>query len=400
MNLLPTSSGATSKSVMIETKNLVELDIVRFLRTRDYLFVSELGRGACGRTVLLRDEVLGQLFVCKKYSPLEGLDRQMLFQNFLREIKLLHDLNHANVVRIFNYHIYPDHLAGYIVMEQVVGSDLAEHLSSSPEQINEVFEQVVDGFAHLESNKILHRDIRETNIMVSDQGIVKIIDLGFGKRVHTVDDFDKSISLNWWCVLPAEFEHGIYDFQTEVYFVGKLFEKIIQDYAIDHFKYSNVLSLMCQRSPKDRAQSFADVQGSIVGNLFLEIDFSDSERRAYKYFADSVTERLVSLQHGKLNQDIERLKTGLETAYRTVMLEEFIPDAAVVLTLLINGAYSYRRFGFPVKALKGFVRLLKSVSTEKQRILLSNLNNRLNAVDPYVEKVATGFDDMDDDIPF
>jgi serine/threonine-protein kinase len=385
---------------MIEYKKLMDPNIVHFLRTRDYVFVKELGRGACGRTVLLRDDVLSQFFVCKKYSPLEGLDRQVLFQNFLREIKLLHDLNHANVVRVFNYHLYPDNLTGYIVMEQVVGSDLAEHLSSNPEQVNEVFEQVIDGFAHLESNKVLHRDIRHTNIMVSDDGVVKIIDLGFGKRVHTVDDFDKSISLNWWCDLPAEFEQSIYDFGTEVYFVGKLFEKLIQENSIDHFKYTNVLSLMCQRNPKDRVKSFADVQGSIVGDLFLEIDFSGDERRAYRYFADSVSERLVTLQHGKINQDIERLKTGLEAAYRTVMLEEFIPDAAVVLTLLLNGAYRYRKSGFPVGALQAFVRLLKTVSTEKQRILLSNLHTRLSAVAPYVEKAASGFDDMDDDIPF
>ena len=385
---------------MADVKKLVEPTIVHFLRTRDYVFVKELGQGACGRTVLLRDDILGRFFVCKKYSPLEGLDRQDLFQNFLREIKLLHDLNHANVVRVFNYHLYPDQLAGYIVMEQIVGSDLAEHLASNPEQVNEVFEQAIDGFVHLESNKVLHRDIRDTNIMVSDDGVVKIIDLGFGKRVDTAGDFDKSISLNWWCELPVEFEKSIYDFQTEVYFVGKLFERLIQENSIDHFKYTSVLSQMCQRNPKDRIKSFADVQGLIVGDLFLEIDFSDVERHAYRYFAESVTERLVTLQHGKINQDIERLKAGLEAAYRTVMLEEFVPDAAIVLTLLVNGGYRYRQTGFPVDALKGFVRLLKAVSTEKQRILLSNLHTRLNAVKPYVEKAPTDFDDMDDDIPF
>jgi eukaryotic-like serine/threonine-protein kinase len=47
----------------------MESNIVHFLRTRDYLFVKELGRGACGRTVLLKDDVLDQFFVCKKYSP-------------------------------------------------------------------------------------------------------------------------------------------------------------------------------------------------------------------------------------------------------------------------------------------------------------------------------------------
>jgi serine/threonine protein kinase len=378
--------------------------VVQFLRTRDYEFVKELGKGACGVTVLLRDDVLDQLFVCKKYSPLEGLDRNALFQNFLREIKLLHDLNHANVVRVFNYYLYPSQVAGFILMEHVVGSDIGVYLQEKPEQINEIFEQTIDGFQHLEASLILHRDIRESNLMVSESGVVKIIDLGFGKHVRASTDFDKSISLNWWCELPSEFSLGTYDFCTEVYFVGKLFEKIILENDIDHFKYTGLLSRMCQRSPKDRIVSFADAQSAIGQDLFLEIDFSEDERAAYRYFADSVSSQLVSLARGKLAQDVERIKSSLEAAHRSVMLEEHIPDAAVVLSVLLTGAYRYRRIGFPVDALRGFVRLLKMTSTEKQRILISNLHTRLNAIDAYTEppkkQQAKGFDDMDDDIPF
>ena len=43
--------------------------IVEFLRKRDYVLVKELGEGACGKTVLLHDDVLDEDFVCKKYSP-------------------------------------------------------------------------------------------------------------------------------------------------------------------------------------------------------------------------------------------------------------------------------------------------------------------------------------------
>lgn len=378
----------------------MEEKIVHFLRNKDYVFERELGRGACGKTVLLRDEVLNQYFVCKKYSPLEGLDRQSLFQNFLREIKLLHDLNHVNVVRVFNYYLYPEQLVGYIVMEQIAGSDLPGYIKDHPEQINEVFEQTIDGFCHLEQKQILHRDIRDSNLMVSRDGVVKIIDLGFGKRIETSDDFDKSISLNWWCELPEEFASGTYDFQTELYFVGKLFEQVIARNDIDHFKYRDVLGRMCQRNPRDRIASFAEVQSSISQDLFLEIDFSDAERSAYREFADNVTQRLLQIEHGKFQQDVERLKTGLEAAYRNVMLEEYVPDAAAVFSVLLSGAYKYKRLGFPVDALRGFVRLLKVVSIEKQRILLSNLHNRLNAVAPYIPKPKTGFEDMDDDIPF
>ena len=57
----------------------IDTKLVTFLRRKDYVLVKELGQGACGRTVLLRDELLDQDFVCKKYSPLPGLDRDALF---------------------------------------------------------------------------------------------------------------------------------------------------------------------------------------------------------------------------------------------------------------------------------------------------------------------------------
>lgn len=191
-------------------------------------------------------------------------------------------------------------------------------------------------------------------------------------------------------------------FGTEIYFVGKLFEKLILENRIDHFKYTEILRRMCQRSPQDRIGSFAEVRSAIGSDLFLEIDFSDDERSAYRYFADSLHQVLASLTRGKFVQDVERIKAGLEAAHRAVMLEEFVPDGSIVLGVLLVGPYSYRRSGIPVDALRGFVRLLKTSSIEKQRILISNLHTRLDSVEPYQEKKRppTGFDDMDDDIPF
>lgn len=230
--------------------------LVQFLRTRDYTWVRELGQGATGRTVLLLDDVLDEHFVCKKYSPLEGLDKELLFENFKREIKLLHQIHHPNVVRVFNYHLYPTLLTGYITMEYVDGTDIDDYVRAAPEQINEIFLQTISGFQYLEANKILHRDIRPNNILVRNDGILKIIDLGFGKKVGGSLDFDKSITLNWWCELPNEFTESVYDFRTEVYFVGKLFEKIIQDYQVEHFKYLEILKQMINRVAR---RSHADV---------------------------------------------------------------------------------------------------------------------------------------------
>ena len=91
--------------------------LVEFLRKRDFQLVKELGAGACGKTVLLYDDVINEQFVCKKYAPHYPEHKEVLFKNFIHEIKLLHLIYHKNIVRVFNYYIYPEHHTGFIVME-------------------------------------------------------------------------------------------------------------------------------------------------------------------------------------------------------------------------------------------------------------------------------------------
>ncbi|MCG8407871.1 MAG: protein kinase family protein, partial [Phycisphaerales bacterium] len=217
-------------------------EIVKFLRQKDLVLRKELGGGACGKTVLLHDPDIDELFVCKKFAPQFEPEDLDLFSGFLNEIKLLVLSNHPNVVRVFNHYVYRQQRAAFILMEYVNGSEIDEFLDSHPERASEVFEQTIDGFAYLEKLGVLHRDIRPGNILVTNDGLCKIIDFGFGKRINSTGDFDKSISLNWWCEPPNEFEHNQYDFTTEVYFVGKLFEKCILELNINEFGYKNLLA--------------------------------------------------------------------------------------------------------------------------------------------------------------
>ncbi len=369
--------------------------MIQFLRKRDYVFVKELGQGACGKTVLLRDDILDECFVCKKYSPLSAANRQELFRNFIREIKLLHEVYHQYVVRVFNYYLYPDQFTGYILMEYVDGKDIEEYLSNTPERTNEIFLQTIEGFKHLETNGILHRDIRPQNVMVRDDGIVKIIDLGFGKRIQNAGDFGKSISLNWWCDPPPEFEEDVYDFKSEVYFVGKLFEKIIQEHNIEHFQYNRTLARMCSRGQDSRIASFFDVQKEIQSDLFHEIEYTYEELRSYRNFADSMVTHITRIENGtKYVDDVERIKDDLEGVFRKVMLEETAPNSSLIIRCFLNGTYYYQRQGFSVEAVKGFLRLLKSSTHEKKRIIMANLHTRFDSIPLYSAA------EQEDDIPF
>lgn len=246
-------------------------EIISFLRRKDYSFIKDLGEGATGKTVLLHDDQIDEYFVCKKFKPCFEERRQELFNNFIREIKLLHKISHKNIVRIFNYYLYPDQSSGYILMEYVEGVDIHEYLQNHPEKINDIFFQVVSGFAYLEENSILHRDIRPPNILVSNHGRVKIIDLGFGKQIQANSDYNKSISLQGWCRPPSEFAQGRYDYRTEIYFVGKMFEEIVRK----DFQYDETLKKMCNFLFEMRQDSFKRVKMEIQVTKFSQVEFSN-----------------------------------------------------------------------------------------------------------------------------
>jgi len=373
-------------------------NVIEFVRKRNYVLVRELGQGACGKTVLLRDDVIDELFVCKKYSPYYEEHKQDFFDNFLREIKLLHDVYHQNIVRVFNYHLYPEKLTGYIIMEYVDGCDIDEYVRNNPISLANIFNQTIKGFCHLESRNILHRDIRPMNLMVTNDGTVKIIDLGFGKMVEVADDFDKSISLNWWCEPPKEFSESNYNFATEVYFVGKLFEKVAQNLEIEDFQYRSILQKMCQVDPESRFTSFIDVERELLSNMLFDIPFFGQELNKYRAFANAVTKHVVKVENGtKYADDPEKLIGRLESAYRSFMLEDEAPDCAPVLRCFLNGGFKYHKNGFKVVCVKDFISLMKSSSDEKRRIILANIQSRLDAIERYE---PPKFSDMEDDIPF
>lgn len=376
----------------------IERQVVTFLRTRDYRVIRELGEGACGKTILLHDEQIDEHFVCKKYRPYSEKLRAELFQSFCREVKLLHRLYHTNVVRVFNHYLYPKSHTGYILMEFVDGTGIDEYLQQHPDRIDHCFVQAIAGFAYLEASGVLHRDIRAQNLMVNDDGLLKIIDLGFAKHVSTAIDFKKSITLNWHCSAPAEFAHSIYDFRSEVYFVGKLFENLIAANGISDFKYASLLARMCAFNCDDRIESFKAVETAVQSGSFNEVSFDAQELGAYRHFATAVFRTVAKIHKATTYiREPDRVLAKLSELLETVRLEELIPNPTKVIDAVIAGAYHYRK-GTPdltVECLRRFVDLLRRSNDHRRRIIVSNLHAKLDAIDRYAA------DDLSrDDIPF
>lgn len=145
-----------------------------------------------------------------------------------------------NIVRIYDYFLYPEYKTGYIIMEYIQGEDIDDYfLWEDSEKINAIFVQTINAFAYLEKHGILHRDVRAANIMIDNMDNVKIIDFGFGKQ-NPLDAFEEqaSVILNWPASkVPNEIWQEIYNGKTEIFYVGYLFKNLIEKYEIKCFKY-------------------------------------------------------------------------------------------------------------------------------------------------------------------
>ncbi|WP_025742937.1 protein kinase family protein [Aquimarina pacifica] len=369
--------------------------IIQFIRSKDFKFIEEIGQGGTGRTVLLEDEIINERFVCKKYSPFYEEHKKLFFNNFKDEIKLLHLLNHKNIVRVFNYYLYPEEHTGYILMEFIKGQNISNFLKDNPDKLNDTFRQTINGFVHLEKSNILHRDIRPDNILISKEGIVKIIDFGFSKKIDFESDFDKSISLNWRYSPPNDFQEKKYDFRTELYFLGKLFEEIIKENDFQNFRYKDLLKDMVNIDYLKRTPSFFDLNRKMISELTSEITFTKEEKKTYQNFADGLESVFSNIDiDANYITDISEIIREVQEVHRNSILEDNIQNQNRLARCFIKGNFRYwKNREIKVDTVYDFSKFLISSSKERQKVILNNLWQRL-------DKIERHDPSLEDDLPF
>jgi serine/threonine-protein kinase len=366
-------------------------NIIEFLRKKDYIFLKNVGQGGTGKTVLIKDEIIDEVFVCKKYSPFYEHNKEQYFKYFIDEIKILHKIYHRNIIRVFSYYLYPEQITGYILMEFIKGKQINDFLKENPDKLNDLFMQAIEGFGYLEQNGILHRDIRPENILVSKNGTLKLIDFGFGKTI-SFDNEDNSVSLNWRYDKPNEFVNKIYDTKSEIYFLGKLFEEILLSIDDVNFKFSSLLSKMIENYD-DRISSFFDIYREIIGKSQNEIQFSKAERLTYQEFADNISEIITKMPYEtKYEKNVEQIIKKLDELYKHSSLEENIQNNNKLTSIFLHGKYTYYpKINFKVTKLFNMIKLLKGSSQDKQRVILNNLWERFDKIQRFWE---TNIDDL------
>ena len=147
---------------------------------RHYRIEAKLGEGGMGEVYRARDTVLGRE-VAVKVLPADQVRADRL-QRFLREAQAASQINHPNVVAIHD--ISESDGVHFIVMEYVAGKTLSETISPKgleTQQVVHYASQIVASLAKAHACGVVHRDLKPANIMVTTDGMIKVLDFGLAK---------------------------------------------------------------------------------------------------------------------------------------------------------------------------------------------------------------------------
>ncbi len=153
-----------------------------------YEIVCPLGAGGMGEVYRARDSHLGRDLAIKILNGKFSASEQAL-ERFEREARSISKLNHPNIVTIFELSRIAD--TCYMAMELVEGETLSELLTKGPLPLRKAISiaaQAAGGLAKAHEAGIIHRDLKPGNLMITRDGLVKILDFGLAKLAASGDD--------------------------------------------------------------------------------------------------------------------------------------------------------------------------------------------------------------------
>ncbi len=154
-----------------------------------YERVSRIATGGMGEVWRARDTVLGREVAVKVLKP-ELADDATFRARFAAEARHAAGLHHPNIASVFDYGELAEGHTPYLVMELVQGRPLSQLLVGGrpldPDQTRALVTQAADALGVAHAAGVVHRDVKPANLMVTDDGIVKITDFGIARAADQV----------------------------------------------------------------------------------------------------------------------------------------------------------------------------------------------------------------------
>jgi serine/threonine-protein kinase len=187
-----------------------------------YEILERLGGGGMALVYKAKDNLLNRIVTIKVLRD-EYADDEEFVRRFRQEAQAVASLSHPNIVNIHDVGYCEG--SHYLVMEYVEGQNLKEIIKLkaplSIEEAVEITKQICDGLEHAHDNKIIHRDIKPHNILITKGGKVKVADFGLARAVTTATvTHTKTVLGSVHYFSPEQAKGEITDEKSDIYSLG------------------------------------------------------------------------------------------------------------------------------------------------------------------------------------
>ncbi|KAJ8403116.1 hypothetical protein AAFF_G00360320 [Aldrovandia affinis] len=205
--------------------------------TQQYEPVAEIGEGAYGKVYKARDLKNGGRFVALKRVRVQTEEEGMPLST-IREVAVLRQLEsfeHPNVVRLFDVCTVSrtDRETKLTLVFEHVDQDLTTYLEKAPEPgvppetIKDMMYQLLKGLDFLHSHRVVHRDLKPQNILVTSGGQIKLADFGLA-RIYSFQMALTSVVVTLWYRAPEVLLQSSYATPVDLWSVGCIFAEMFR----------------------------------------------------------------------------------------------------------------------------------------------------------------------------
>ena len=274
---------------------------------KEYYILNKLGKGSFGTVYKVAHKNTGQtraMKIIKKDTVMLQDDEK----KFLKEIEILRNTDHMNIIKIFEY--FEDEYNYYVITEMLGGGELLESVVKLPNfnegHIIKIMNQLLSAVAYLHKNNITHRDLKPENILVdktsNDNIYIKVIDFGTSNYVTKNKNLNLKVGSPYY--IAPEVLDGNYNEKCDIWSCGCVLYVLLVGYP--PFNAETTKELFSLIKNKD-----FEIQGEEWNNVSKEA--KDLVKRMLNKNYNVRVSAIECLEHPYLKKDIDVSQTFGET---------------------------------------------------------------------------------------
>lgn len=330
-----------------------------------YEIVKSIGEGGMANVYLANDKILDRKVAIKVLRGDLANDEKFI-RRFQREAQSVANLSHPNIVEV--YDVEEEEGQHYIVMEYIEGKTLKQLLqkrgSLTLSEVIDIMLQLTDGLAHAHDAYIIHRDIKPQNIMIQDDGLVKITDFGIAMALNATQLTQTNSVMGSVHYLPPEQANGKSStIKSDIYSLGILMYELITgsvpfkgdnavEIALKHLKekipsirrqnptipqsVENIVLRATAKNPKNRYDSVKDMNKDL--KECLNEDKKNEKKIVFEYPENDIDDTKVITNVKKSKPEIEEPK-DLDELKEKKKIEEQNNDEEVIGSMTKKDKY-------------------------------------------------------------